>query len=31
MQKEVLVIFKTHLDVGYTDLGQAVVDKYLNE
>ena len=26
-----LVIFKTHLDVGYTDLGQAVVDKYLNE
>ena len=31
MKKEVLVIFKTHLDVGYTDMAATVVDKYLNE
>ncbi len=31
MQKEVLLIFKTHLDVGYTDMAKNVIDKYLNE
>ena len=31
MQKEVLVIFKTHLDVGYTDMAATVIDQYLNE
>ncbi|MBQ9084029.1 MAG: DUF5054 domain-containing protein [Clostridia bacterium] len=31
MEKEVLVIFKTHLDVGFTDLSQSILDKYLKE
>lgn len=31
MVKEVLVIFKTHLDIGFCDLGQAVTDRYLTE
>ena len=30
-QKEVLILFKTHLDVGFTDLSQNIVDKYLSE
>lgn len=30
-KKEVLVIFKTHLDVGYTDYAENVVKRYLNE
>ena len=30
-QKPVLVIFKTHLDVGFTDLAACVRDKYLKE
>lgn len=29
--KEILVLFKTHLDVGYTDLANNVVEKYLSE
>ena len=29
MKKEVLVIFKTHLDIGFTDYSEAVVQKYL--
>lgn len=29
-QKEVLIIFKTHLDVGFTDYSKNIVDKYLN-
>ena len=29
--KEVLVIFKTHLDVGYTTYAENVVEKYLKE
>jgi len=30
-KKDVLVLFKTHLDIGYTDLAQNVVHKYLTE
>lgn len=30
MIKEVLVVFKTHLDIGFTDYSKNVVDKYLN-
>ena len=30
-KKEVLVIFKTHLDIGFTDYSKTVVDKYLTE
>lgn len=30
-QKEVLIIFKTHLDVGFTDYAENIVNKYLNE
>lgn len=29
-KKDVLVLFKTHLDIGYTDLAKNVVDRYLN-
>lgn len=29
-RKRVLVIFKTHLDVGFTDLAEKVCDRYLN-
>ena len=29
-QKEVIIIFKTHLDVGFTDYAENVVKKYLN-
>lgn len=28
--KEVLVLFKTHLDIGYTDLAENVVNRYLD-
>lgn len=28
--KDVYVIFKTHLDVGYTDYAKNIVDRYLN-
>ena len=31
MVKDVLVIFKTHLDIGFCDLGQKVIDRYLTE
>ncbi len=31
MVKDVLVIFKTHLDIGFCDLGYKVVDRYINE
>ena len=30
-QKEVLIIFKTHLDVGFTDFSENIINKYLNE
>lgn len=30
MAKEVLVLFKTHLDIGFTDFAENVIDKYLN-
>ena len=30
MKKEVLVIFKTHLDIGYTDYSENVVNNYMN-
>ncbi|MBQ2614608.1 MAG: DUF5054 domain-containing protein [Clostridia bacterium] len=30
MKKEVLIIFKTHLDIGFTDFSQTVMDNYLN-
>ena len=29
--KEVLVIFKTHLDIGFTDLASVVKERYINE
>lgn len=29
--KKVLVIFKTHLDIGFTDFSKNVVDRYMNE
>ena len=29
--KEILVLFKTHLDIGFTDFSKNVVNKYLNE
>ena len=29
-KKDVLVLFKTHLDIGYTDSAKNVTDKYLN-
>ena len=31
MKKEVLILFKTHLDVGFTDLAASVKKKYLTE
>jgi hypothetical protein len=31
MKKEVLVIFKTHLDIGFTDYAENVYKRYLNE
>lgn len=30
LEKEVLIIFKTHLDIGYTDYAENIVGKYLN-
>ena len=30
-QKEVLLIFKTHLDIGFTDLSKNVIDNYLTQ
>ena len=30
MVKEVLVLFKTHLDIGYSDYAEMIVDKYIN-
>ena len=30
-KKEVLMIFKTHLDIGFTDYAENIVDKYLSE
>lgn len=30
MKKEVLVIFKTHLDIGYTNFASDVILNYLN-
>ena len=29
--KKVFVVFKTHLDIGFTDMGQTVLDRYVNE
>lgn len=29
--KKVYVVFKTHLDIGFTDMGQTVLERYLNE
>jgi hypothetical protein len=29
--KKVHVVYKTHLDIGFTDLGQTVLDKYVKE
>lgn len=29
--KKVHVIFKTHLDIGFTDMGKAVLDRYVEE
>lgn len=31
MVKEVLLVFKTHLDIGYTDYAEKVVERYLKE
>lgn len=30
-KKEVLIIFKTHLDIGYTDYAGNIVSRYLEE
>ena len=30
-QKEVLLIFKTHLDIGFTDFSRTVIERYLND
>ena len=30
-KKEILVIFKTHLDIGFTDYAETVKDKYINQ
>ena len=29
--KKVYVVYKTHLDVGFTDLAKNVLDKYVND
>lgn len=31
MIKDVLIIFKTHLDIGFCDMADNVVKRYLNE
>lgn len=31
MIKKVHVVFKTHLDIGFTDLGAVVMDRYVND
>lgn len=31
MIKEVLLVFKTHLDIGFTDYAGSVTEKYLSE
>lgn len=31
MKKEVLVIFKTHLDIGFTDFSKNIINKYIEE
>ena len=31
MKKDVLVLFKTHLDIGFTDFSKNIVNKYLTE
>lgn len=31
MVKEVIVVFKTHLDIGFTDYASAVLDRYITE
>ncbi len=31
MKKEVLLLFKTHLDIGYTDYAENVVERYMTE
>ena len=31
MKKEVLIVFKTHLDIGFTDLAENVKKKYIHE
>ena len=30
MKKEILVVFKTHLDIGFTDFANNILQKYLN-
>ena len=29
--KKILVVFKTHLDIGFTDFAENVTEKYMNE
>ena len=31
MKKDILLIFKTHLDIGFTDLSENILNKYLSE
>lgn len=31
MEKEVLIIFKTHLDIGYTDYAENVISRYIDK
>ena len=30
-QKEIFILFKTHLDIGFTDYASCVREKYLHE
>ena len=31
MKKDILIIFKTHLDIGFTDYSKNVIDRYIDE
>lgn len=30
-QKEIFILFKTHLDIGFTDYSKNIVEKYINQ
>ena len=31
MKKEILIIFKTHLDIGFTDYSENIIKRYIEE